>query len=198
MKYANVTATAALVFAMAGVSQATGVFKITSTSQIKPSVLAKLKGATGNTGYGFPGVQGTAGVRGDQGERGATGKTGATGPISTGARGERGPQGVPGPSGGPQGPTGPTGPQEATGPTGTALQPTTRVEAAVSSAAGEGPAESSASCPSGTVLVGGGYELSQPAGILADAPVDGKTWRVVAQHEGAYPITLTAVALCGQ
>jgi hypothetical protein len=45
--YANVVATVALVFAMSGGAFAASKYLLTSTKQIKPSVLAKLKGNRG-------------------------------------------------------------------------------------------------------------------------------------------------------
>ena len=72
LSFANVAATLALVLAMSGGAYAAKRYMITSTKQIKPSVLASLHGK--------------------QGPRGFTGATGAAGP-----KGDRGPQGAPGP-----------------------------------------------------------------------------------------------------
>src|SRR6266566_1499707 len=92
---------------------------------------------------GIPGPTGPAGPQGPKGDTGATGATGPTGPT--------GPQGPPGPTG-PQGPPGPTGTlvsAEVAGPTVTLcslLDPTcTNMR------------QSIATCPSGTVVTGGGY-----------------------------------------
>jgi|CZKG01.1.fsa_nt_gi hypothetical protein len=46
--YANVTATLALLFAMSGGALAANHYLISSTKQINPSVLMKLKGSTGS------------------------------------------------------------------------------------------------------------------------------------------------------
>src|SRR5580700_4409155 len=80
LSYANVVSTLALVFAIGGGSAwaATHVhYLVTSTKQIKPSVLRSLhgvKGATGSTGRtGVSGVEGVGGVNGAPGAPGLTG-----------------------------------------------------------------------------------------------------------------------------
>jgi collagen triple helix repeat protein len=101
VSYANVVATLALVFAMSGGALAASKFLITSTKQIKPSVLAQLKGKTGKSGpAGAAGAQGPAGAAGEKGAAGATGPQGPAGPA------------------GPQGPVGPKGPAGTNGTTG--------------------------------------------------------------------------------
>jgi hypothetical protein len=88
--YANVVSTLALVLALGGgTAYAARHYLITSTSQIKPSVLSKLKSS------------GRAGPAGPQGPRGSQGPQGVTG--SQGVTGNQGMQGVPGNTG-PQGP----------------------------------------------------------------------------------------------
>jgi hypothetical protein len=76
LSYANVVATMALVFAMSGGALAATHYLITKTSQIKPSVLKKLKGNIGHTGAtgatGPIGPQGPAGKEGQQGVSGTT------------------------------------------------------------------------------------------------------------------------------
>jgi len=80
--YSNVVATLALVFAMSGGAYAASKFLITSTKQIKPSVLAQLKGKAGANG-----------VAGAQGPAGPVGPAGGVGPV--------GPGGAPGTNGEP-------------------------------------------------------------------------------------------------
>lgn len=103
--FANVALTAALVFAMTGGAYAAGKYLITSTKQIKPSVLASLKGKVGPAGRagangaaGPVGAQGPAGPAGAVGAKGETGTTGATG--ATGKEGKAGKEGSPWTDGG--------------------------------------------------------------------------------------------------
>ncbi len=78
--YANVAATLALVFAMSSGAYAAGRYVITSAKQVKPSVLAQLKGRTGADGApGATGAVGPAGAVGPQGAKGETGPGGAEG-----------------------------------------------------------------------------------------------------------------------
>jgi hypothetical protein len=86
---AGVIASLALFFALGGTALAAKHYLITSTSQIKPSVLGALHGSTG--------------ARGQTGSAGATGATGGAG-----ANGQPGPVGGAGAQG-PQGPAGPAG-----------------------------------------------------------------------------------------
>jgi hypothetical protein len=84
----TVIASLALVFAMSGGAYAASKYVITSTKQIKPSVLAQLKG--------------NAGAKGAAGAAGAPGAAGPQGPAGPGgAAGAQGPQGVPGSNGTP-------------------------------------------------------------------------------------------------
>jgi hypothetical protein len=78
---AMVVAIIALVFAMAGTGIAASHYVITSTSQIKPSVLKKLSRKAGPVG--------AAGPKGPAGPPGSIGPPGPTGPVgpSTGAAG---------------------------------------------------------------------------------------------------------------
>ncbi len=93
--YANVAATLALVFAMAGGAYAAKHYLITSTSQISPKVLAALKGKPGASGSsGAQGPQGPAGPAGPAGGGGAKGDSG-----TNGTNGTDGTNGSPGTSG---------------------------------------------------------------------------------------------------
>jgi hypothetical protein len=74
----------ALVFAMTGTGIAASHYMITSTSQIKPSVLKKLKGHAGPVGK--QGLSGAVGLTGPQGPIGPIGPIGPAGP-STGPAG---------------------------------------------------------------------------------------------------------------
>jgi hypothetical protein len=81
--YTNVAMTLALVFAMTGGAYAASKFVITSTKQIKPSVLKQLQGKAGKAGAnganGAQGPQGPAGANGKDGVNGTNGKDGAPG-----------------------------------------------------------------------------------------------------------------------
>lgn len=80
MTYANVVATLALMFAMTGGAFAAGKYLITSTKQIKPSVVASLKGVKGKNGKdGAAGPQGPAGPGGAAGPKGENGTSGQAG-----------------------------------------------------------------------------------------------------------------------
>jgi hypothetical protein len=101
LSYTNVALTLALVFAMTGGAYAAGRYVITSTKQIKPSVLKQLKGQAG-----APGAQGPAGQNGAAGAKGDTGAEGKQGPEGKeGAEGKQGKEGKEGPEG-PEGPEG--------------------------------------------------------------------------------------------
>ena len=88
--YANVVATLALFLAMSGgAAYAASHYLITSTKQIKPSVLSSLKGKAGAAG-----PNGSTGAVGAQGAQGAAGPAGPAGPA--GVAGGEGKAGSPG------------------------------------------------------------------------------------------------------
>jgi hypothetical protein len=100
MTFANVAMTLALVFAMTGGAYAAGKYVITSTKQIKPSVLKSLVGKTGPAGpsgssgpAGSPGPAGPVGKEGPQGKEGMQGKEGGQG--TPGEPGKEGKEGSP-------------------------------------------------------------------------------------------------------
>jgi hypothetical protein len=124
----NAVAWLALFVALSGTSIAASHYIITSTRQIKPSVLRQLRGKSGSGGgkgeggsngsQGPQGTPGAAGPNGKQGEPGPAGKQGEAGPAGPpGLRGETGPKGEAGASGAP-GATGAAGATGATGVTG--------------------------------------------------------------------------------
>jgi Collagen triple helix repeat (20 copies) len=153
LTYANVAATLALVFAMSGGALAASHYLITSTKQIKPSVLKELKGKAG--------ARGPTGATGPAGTTGPTGLSGATGPA--GAIGATGPAGPPGPPG-------------KEGPPAT-LSPLSE-ERGEFSEAGEfveefGPefehiAESEALCPAGTRAISGGAYIEEGKSLVEE------------------------------
>jgi len=81
MSYANVVATLALFLAIGGgTALAARHYLITSTNQIKPTVLRSLHGSRGALGYrGYHGSKGATGAAGATGATGATGVSGAAG-----------------------------------------------------------------------------------------------------------------------
>jgi hypothetical protein len=80
LTYANVAVTLALVFAMSGGALAAQHYLITSTKQIKPSVLKQLRGRTGAKGpQGKPGAAGSSGTPGVAGPPGTPGVAGPPG-----------------------------------------------------------------------------------------------------------------------
>jgi hypothetical protein len=95
----NIVAWLALFVAMGGTGMAASHYIITSTKQIKPSVLAQLRGARGPRGA--TGAQGPAGSAGATGAGGATGGQGKAGTNGlNGTNGNEGKVGAEGKTGG--------------------------------------------------------------------------------------------------
>ena len=154
-------------------------YVITSKHQIKPSVFKQLHGDRGRRGAtGKRGARGTRGTRGARGFVGAKGSTGATGP------------------GGATGATGATGPVGGFSAANVTEVPGPTVTLTPSSVAG-----SLATCPAGSVVLGGGYQgtSSPPVDATAadDGPLDNVAWDVViANNSTTQTAGFTTYAIC--
>jgi hypothetical protein len=161
---------------------------------------------------GAPGPQGPAGVPGPSGPQGDRGPQGAAGPQGPqGDQGLPGPVGAPGPEGpqGPQGepgPAGPQGPEGDPGPSGSQLVVGTPVTSAPN-ASRNTTLVATATCPTGTVLLGGGGQVTTTATqkervhLAASYPSSTGTWSAVgvvgiAALGAGQTMTVTAYALC--
>jgi hypothetical protein len=126
----------------------------------------------------------------DSGRRGPRGPKGRRG--AAGARGPVGPQG-------PKGATGPAGPVGATGPAGafasisTVKGPTTFLAAFGAGAVGI----STATCPAGTTLIGGGWQGGGIAATVSwNGPSNANQWSVLMTNDDEVSTTFSAVAVC--
>ena len=155
-----------LLFSLSAASFGAGHYLITNIRQIKPSVVKQLRGTVG-----APGTSGAAGSTGATGASGSQGGAGVPGPP--------GPQGVPG-ARGPAGPSTPANTIVVTHPD------TTFPNAATSD---------SVTCPSGSVVAGGGFSVSNVAyNAYANQPY-GNGWYVAVANRGTQD-TLTVFAVC--
>jgi len=115
-RYANVTATMALVVALGGTSYAAVKLPANSVTskQVKDKSLLKKDFKSGELPAGPAGADGAKGANGSNGAKGDAGAKGDLGPAGSqggqGPKGDKGDSGPIGPSGGPQGPMGPAGP----------------------------------------------------------------------------------------
>lgn len=180
----NAIAWLALFVALTGTSMAASHYVVSSTKQIKPSVLKKLKGNRGPAGAQGPqGPQGAAGKEG-VGSQGARGPTGPTGnPGTKGTNGATGPEGPTGPGAGNTGPAGATGEKGSTGGTG----PTGATGA--TGAAGSGGAKAWAHISaSGEVSHTTGSEHVITEAMVEFAKVENKTTKKLEAEPGVYCI----------
>ena len=144
---------------------------------------------------GVPGATGTPGPKGDTGATGATGTQGPQGvPGATGTPGPKGDTGATGATGtqGPPGTNGTAGAAGATGAAGTAgaagkdgtngvngvsgYEVVTRQYTPFKSGAPGGYLDLVAACPSGKVVVGGGYAIQLLDTIHGSYPSSNMTW----------------------
>jgi hypothetical protein len=198
----TVIACLALFFALGGTAIAAQHYLITSTNQIKPSVLAKLKGGMGAIGAAGPagpaGAAGPAGSTGSEGPAGPQGKTGFTGPQgpagATGAPGEIGERGPEGPAGGGSG-----------GLSALTLEEgaENRVPAYDEDGPGgeEGIAGSAATCPTGDHVVSGGSDVfaGVVAGVISVPSEDHDSWIVVVANDSTDTKgVVQAIAYCAE
>jgi hypothetical protein len=177
----NLVGWIALFVALGGTSIAATHYVITSTSQIKPSVLSKLHGSRGATG--------------------AAGQAGATGPQGTaGAHGATGPQGSVGATG-PQGKEGSAGALSALTfvPGNEAVLPGKKEKGPILEE--EGIEASAAVCPKGSHVVSGGVNVyaGKNGAITGELSVPSETheaWIVIAANGGEEKGEVQALAYC--
>lgn len=149
---AHIIAIIALVLALGGSAYAANRYLITSTHQIKPSVLVQLKGNRGPRG-----ISGVAGPTGPQGPAGANGANGANG--TNGVAGERGTAGA----------------------NGTGSIVTKHLESEVGALAQGASAIAEVECPASSTPTGGGGSVVGKLVLIADRPAKlGKGWAIEA------------------
>lgn len=162
------------------------------------------KGASGAAGVAGPaGTAGPPGLDGVTGSPGAVGATGLAGEIGSagpkGEKGDTGPQGLIGPEGisGPIGPPGPAGPAGASGltkvqvVTATTAQDTLTIKSVT------------ATCPSGTLALGGGFRWVPTTELISEVASfpQGNGWFIEVHATSALAPTIawdaTAYVVCG-
>lgn len=162
---------------------------------------------------GLPGQSGAQGPQGETGPQGPAGPQGETGPQGpAGPQGEQGPAGPQGPEGtagasvrgemGPEGPQGPEGPAGPAGPQGPAgVSGRVVVNGATVSVGPGGENTSIATCPMGTLPVGGGFVSNSPPTSLhvMSSFASGSQWvvrAVVPNIAGYTGGSFSAQAIC--
>jgi len=190
-RYANVTATMALVAVLGGTAYAAGLPSYSVGSlQLRTNAVtsAKVKDGTlrlkdfksgqiptGATGPAGP--AGPAGPKGADGTRGATGTTGAQGPV---------------------GPIGPAGTTGARGPAGPSTLPQLDYNSGAQITVANGQtATGSVECDAGMSVVGGGA-LSSDAGMTLDSsyPSGTSAWRVYMRNNSGAIRTFRVHVIC--
>jgi hypothetical protein len=173
----------ALFFALGGTAIAAKHYLITSTSQIKPSVLKQLRGTPGPAGpNGANGAPGPQGAQGSQGAQGAPGKEGLAGKE------------------GKEGPAGPVNTSALTEVVGAGAVLPKKNEPGVESKE-EGIEGSFAVCPVGSHAVSGGSDIyagkaGAITGQLSVLSEGHEAWIVIAANGGEEKGLVQAVAYC--
>lgn len=205
----TVIALLALFFSLVGTGFAVNHYIITSTRQIKPTVLKQLKkpgprGLTGVTGaqgpIGIAGINGSGGPAGSQGPAGSEGDQGSAG--AQGVAGAQGLQGVKGDTGatGSKGDTGATGPKGDTGAISSTLEGH-RVSAWFNTKVGD-LLQSEETCPEGKLTGGGvrvlwtGTGIEAQVGNVSSFPIGHDTWRVTAIVTSPGDIEVAPFVIC--
>lgn len=175
----------------------------------QPSSQPGPQGPKGEKGaIGSSGSVGSSGPAGPAGAVGATGAAGAAGAI--GAVGFAGVQGSEGPQGdvGPKGATGAAGAIGATGPAGPQGIPGVSKPISVQTISAVSPNDTipekqiTATCPAGSVLIGGGYHFAPLSPFIvpvADEPNSANGWQVSAAESNGAVVgfwQMTVFALC--